>query len=853
MTSPTPTPLSVKEKGNTFFADKKFTHAIGCYTEALELLSTSKQNDKLSKDEIDLKTTLLSNRAQCCLELLEYWRAYDDATAALQVSPSHIKSLFRAATAMSKVSQGILAKSFPQQQIVALHLCEIAFNKMLAANPNAKADDPQHKMFQDLYTDLLEREQIRFKETVKSHPHHLNSPNPLLCFVCHAIPNVAGEYNNNNNNTSSSDPTIALGIRCKCTAASFCCRAHQAIAAQSHKSVCDLMGDVATMADNSDDDDSGLPFGTGKDPFHNLAFLRATGHLFERFHDKRPNGNEFEQLRQIPRCVGCGYFPARHGCTKCSMVSFCGKGGVCLERGLKNVTKEMFGGRTVKKQNNHTPEVCRALLETARAAHLAYLFPKPVYSVHTTLLKLLSPNPAPPLRIHLKALTMPPMIEDKKNDNDDDGDNDVKKNNEQQQHPSPEAIIDKVVELYEKDNKATNANFLYRRYIAPFADHNGAVPKALTAKSDENTADKQEEQQISKFNPSSFFENESFSSNLTFDALVADSYSWPLSLIYGVTKCCSEEVRDRCLKKRLTCSALKAKQERQLLEHQAQKSKGSNKTKQSKEQQHQEDHQAVFEELDKQDTLVIHIVGAENESFALSTFEELLHVFSGPEYNVKHIHIVCVGPGVKGVAQSVDELVSMPMKDLCSGCKAAGYSMTFHWRACLYEDFVEEIEGMWVEYHQAVERKIGAGRKENNVHLPPQPTVLPPRPHICVLFNAGINENPDEEESSWHRGLNAMVTNGNCIRLVTSYDIEEAKQDREIIRKIIAKGKKTPIMPGMPPEMQQIVAQSKARLKHIQVSDIAKNPFSTPLIKSDPTRWNGVTFGAHNYVFSFSG
>ena len=81
----------LKAQGNALFGEGRYTAAIECYNTCQIL----QPNDPLP----------LSNRAQCHLKLRRWREAINDCDAALHIDPSHLKTLFRRATARKETQQ----------------------------------------------------------------------------------------------------------------------------------------------------------------------------------------------------------------------------------------------------------------------------------------------------------------------------------------------------------------------------------------------------------------------------------------------------------------------------------------------------------------------------------------------------------------------------------------------------------------------------------------------------------------------------------------------------------------------------------------------------------------------------
>ncbi|KAL6043620.1 STIP1 y and U box-containing protein 1 [Balamuthia mandrillaris] len=75
-----------KQKGVRHFSEQRFEDAVSCFSKALQLDPNN--------------AVVLSNRAQCYLHLQHPWRAWLDASNALSLDPSSVKSHFRSATAL---------------------------------------------------------------------------------------------------------------------------------------------------------------------------------------------------------------------------------------------------------------------------------------------------------------------------------------------------------------------------------------------------------------------------------------------------------------------------------------------------------------------------------------------------------------------------------------------------------------------------------------------------------------------------------------------------------------------------------------------------------------------------------
>ncbi|XP_054644611.1 tetratricopeptide repeat protein 4 isoform X2 [Dunckerocampus dactyliophorus] len=85
--SPEEQAQSLKNEGNAFFKEKKYTKAIVAYTAAL----------KKNCGDQELDTVLLTNRAAAHFHIGNMRSALNDATAAKKIKPEHLKALIRGA------------------------------------------------------------------------------------------------------------------------------------------------------------------------------------------------------------------------------------------------------------------------------------------------------------------------------------------------------------------------------------------------------------------------------------------------------------------------------------------------------------------------------------------------------------------------------------------------------------------------------------------------------------------------------------------------------------------------------------------------------------------------------------
>ncbi|EJK60588.1 hypothetical protein THAOC_19025, partial [Thalassiosira oceanica] len=83
----------LRRRGNEKFAEGRFDDAVRCYTRCLK---NANENEELLPNEVLLA---YSNRAMANLKLKRWKAAEADATSALEIDPSHSKSLQRRATA----------------------------------------------------------------------------------------------------------------------------------------------------------------------------------------------------------------------------------------------------------------------------------------------------------------------------------------------------------------------------------------------------------------------------------------------------------------------------------------------------------------------------------------------------------------------------------------------------------------------------------------------------------------------------------------------------------------------------------------------------------------------------------
>ena len=82
----------LKATANGYFKDKDFKNAVQLYSEAISLVENNAES-------IDLKSTLLSNRSQCFINIGDYKTALDDAKQSIALN-GNLKSKFRLHSAL---------------------------------------------------------------------------------------------------------------------------------------------------------------------------------------------------------------------------------------------------------------------------------------------------------------------------------------------------------------------------------------------------------------------------------------------------------------------------------------------------------------------------------------------------------------------------------------------------------------------------------------------------------------------------------------------------------------------------------------------------------------------------------
>lgn len=87
--------LELKDKGNDAYRAKEYAKAIILYSEALAAVE---------RKDVELLTTLYSNRAACTLQLkpLNLKSVLNDCNNALKLDERHVKSMYRKASALKK-------------------------------------------------------------------------------------------------------------------------------------------------------------------------------------------------------------------------------------------------------------------------------------------------------------------------------------------------------------------------------------------------------------------------------------------------------------------------------------------------------------------------------------------------------------------------------------------------------------------------------------------------------------------------------------------------------------------------------------------------------------------------------
>ena len=98
--------MAAKEEGNGHFKQQNYSQAAECYSHALSLCPPPHTQ----------AAVFLKNRAQCWLNLEKYDKALADSVAALEISPSDVKALYRHSQALEKT--GKLVEAFRQVQVL---------------------------------------------------------------------------------------------------------------------------------------------------------------------------------------------------------------------------------------------------------------------------------------------------------------------------------------------------------------------------------------------------------------------------------------------------------------------------------------------------------------------------------------------------------------------------------------------------------------------------------------------------------------------------------------------------------------------------------------------------------------
>ena len=98
--------MAAKVEGNDHFKKQNYSEATECYTQALSLCPPPSPQAAI----------FLKNRAQCWLNLQECDKALTDCVAALHITPSDVKTLYRHSQALEKT--GKLVEAFRQLQVL---------------------------------------------------------------------------------------------------------------------------------------------------------------------------------------------------------------------------------------------------------------------------------------------------------------------------------------------------------------------------------------------------------------------------------------------------------------------------------------------------------------------------------------------------------------------------------------------------------------------------------------------------------------------------------------------------------------------------------------------------------------
>ncbi|CAF2646097.1 unnamed protein product [Rotaria sp. Silwood2] len=101
MTTMSHTSEEFREQGNQAFKQGHFQEAIDRYTDAINILHDQQLNETIKND----LTKCYSNRSQCYINLGQYDDAIEDATRALEYTPSDQKSLYRRANAFERLGK----------------------------------------------------------------------------------------------------------------------------------------------------------------------------------------------------------------------------------------------------------------------------------------------------------------------------------------------------------------------------------------------------------------------------------------------------------------------------------------------------------------------------------------------------------------------------------------------------------------------------------------------------------------------------------------------------------------------------------------------------------------------------
>ena len=815
--------LDCKAEGNSFFMEKSSAPAVAAYGRGISLFATkagldcgaweavqkSNNNDcKPKKGEakqpgrqessnslllakcIDLLTILHSNTSQVHLDTRNYLNAVSHAAQARKFTPYHAKSMFRAVSAVCNVTKEQGGQDYKYMWWKALIICELAFKKL-----PKESSDP----LQPLYSKLKRSSSVAMTTSLSlGCSHWVNGPMPFLCLVCRAVPDLSED---------------GVGSRCPCGSASFCCNAHKELAFDEkvggHKNVCAMLGQACDSL-SGEGDEPLVDYSKQKEPFSSMPFLQAVMMLFRQGMQRQENYIEYEQLRTIPLCVNCGSYPATSVCSGCNMVAVCKNERACQKRAAK------VPGQEKGNTNNHSTEACKTFKGTAASYHQFWLTPQFFYPSY---LDTVNSTRGIIRSMHHSSLVNKTLDAEP----------------EFVGCSTPEAIIALLEEAVatEVSTKKTagggNAKGGTGSWGGVDLSVVGAAAKAMTTfrtsispyfMSCMGTA---EGELIVRQAPlqGAVREGDDATAPFGFRQLALDSYSWPLSIFYGVMGVAPQSAVAE-LKERLA-------------------EEGTGR-------------------------LVIHVIGAELESrMEEGVWEELLHVFAGWKAEAKgsssgkskagqakevkerqlirHLDIVFVGPEVKQPGADVKVITNktpVPERGACDGCEALGSTVTLHFSARTYEDFVSQE----LPKHRGGSRGGGKGKGATMPQL---------EPHLSCLFNAGLYNYVEDKgrgqfdgAGDWEPALKAMVNLPlkGCISVVTCYDISEATWDRKIVAGVVEKERKA--------RNNSKKGGDKQTLGATVVSEPTANLLSSPAVKPDPTFWNGKVIAPSAYLFTIS-